>query len=144
MMQQTFDYLDHSWNPFHDGRLFEYSTIPWDHVAALGVIAEDIFSRYPMEDISNEVFRLQDLFLDGLDQDFYRVQHFDEKHRSGIVSIVPKRGDAVKLAKILTQEKVIVTERGGYLRVAPHFYLDDEQIVEAAVVFNRVISQIQE
>ena len=140
MMQQTFDYLDHSWNPFHDGRLFEYSTIPWDHVAALGVIAEDIFSRYPMEDISNEVFRLQDLFLDGLDQDFYRVQHFDEKHRSGIISIVPKRGDAVKLAKILTQKKVIVTERGGYLRVAPHFYLDDEQIVDARVVFNRVIS----
>ena len=140
MMQQMFDYLDHSWNPFPDGRFFEYSTIPWDHVAALAVIAEEIFSKYSLEDIRQEVFRLQDLFLDDLDQGFYQVRRFEPKHRSGIISIVPK-GDAVKLAKVLTKEKVMVTERGGYLRFAPHFYLDDEQLVEAASVFNRVASQ---
>jgi len=141
MMQQMFDYLDHSWNPFPDGRFFEYSTIPWDHVAALAVIAEEIFNKYSLEDIRQEVFRLQDLFLDDLDQGFYQVQRFEPKHRSGIISIVPK-GDAVKLAKVLTKEKVVVTERGGYLRLAPHFYLDDEQLVRAASVFNRVASQV--
>ena len=137
MMQQQFDYLDHRWNPFADGRLFEYSTIAWDHVAAFAVIAEDIFSRYPIESIRDEVFRLQDLFLQHLDRQRYRPLLFDRAHRSGIISIVAN-GDAVQLARKLARENVIVTERAGYLRVAPHFYLDDEQLVQAADTFNRI------
>ena len=137
MMQQTFDYLDHSWNPFTDGRLFEYSTLGWDHVAGLAVIAEEIFAKYRIEAIADEIFRLQDLFLESLNHDLYRPLHFEKKHRSGILSLVPLR-DAASLAAELVREGVVVTERSGYLRVAPHFYLDDEQIVEAASCFNKV------
>jgi len=137
MMRQTFDYLDHSWNPFDDARMFEYSTIPWDHVAAFAVIVEDIFNRYEIEHIRDEVFRLQDLFLARLDRDLFRVQLFQPPHRSGIISILP-RGGADQLVKALAKEKVIATERAGYLRLAPHFYLDDEQLIDAASVFNRL------
>ncbi len=137
MMQQQFNYLDHRWNPFGDGRLFEYSTIAWDHVAAFAVIAEDIFNRYPIESIRDEVFRLQDLFLQHLDRQRYRPLLFDRSHRSGIISIAVD-GDAVQLAHKLARETVIATERAGYLRVAPHFYLDDEQLVQAADTFNRI------
>lgn len=136
MMQQMFDYLDHSWNPFPDGRLFEYSTLPWDHIAGLAVIAEEIFSKYRIEDIREELFRLQDLFLDGLDPDLYRPLHFDRAHRSGILSLIPL-GDAASLAAELVRQGVVVTERSGYLRVAPHFYLEDEQLKEAASQFNK-------
>ncbi len=135
MMQQQFDYLDHRWNPFADGRLFEFSTIPWDHVAAFAVIAEDIFNRYPIESIRDEVFRLQDLFLDHLDRDRFRPLRFDMAHRSGILSIVAE-GGAEALVRQLARQNVIVTERGGYVRVAPHFYMDDEQVVNAARCFN--------
>lgn len=136
MMQQMFDYLDHRWNPFSDGRLFEYSTLPWDHVAALAVIAEEIFSKYRIEKIREELFRLQDLFLEGLDQDLYRPLHFDRTHRSGILSLIPL-GDAASLAAELVRQGVVVTERSGYLRVAPHFYLEDEQVKEASSQFNK-------
>jgi selenocysteine lyase/cysteine desulfurase len=136
MMRQLFDYLDHSWNPFADGRLFEYSTLPWDHVAALAVITEEIFSRYRIEEIREEVFRLQDLFLDGLDPDLYRPLHFDRAHRSGILGLIPL-GDPASLAAELINQGVVVTERGGYLRVAPHFYIEDEQVREAASQFNK-------
>ncbi|NNK93123.1 MAG: aminotransferase class V-fold PLP-dependent enzyme [Desulfobacterales bacterium] len=137
MMRQMHDYLDHSWNPFHDGRLFEYSTIPWDHVAAFTVIAEDLFNRYAIESIREEVFRLQDLFLQKLDRELFEIQYFELKNRSGIISISPKRNTAL-LLKALSKENIVVTERGGYVRLAPHFYLDDNQLMRAAETFNRL------
>lgn len=137
MMQQMFDFLDHSWNPFEDGRMFEYSTIPWDNVAALAVIAEDLLLRYSPEDIRDEIFRLQDLFIAHLDPELFKVQLFDQKHRSGIVTI-SSGCDTKEITQKLKKENVIVTERAGYLRLAPHFYLDDKQLIEAAHVFNRL------
>jgi selenocysteine lyase/cysteine desulfurase len=139
MMQQMHDYLNHSWNPFTDGRLFEYSTIPWDHVAAFTAIAEDLFNRYAIETIRDEVFRLQDLFLAELDRELYEIQYFEMIHRSGIISISPK-GNTASLIKALSTENIVVTERGGYVRLAPHFYLDDEQLTKAAETFNRLAS----
>jgi cysteine desulfurase/selenocysteine lyase len=135
MMMQTVDYLDHSWAPFSDGRMFEYSTIPWDHVAALAVLIEDVFNRYPIEDIRDEVFRLQDLFLDHLDPDYFKVQRFERKNRSGIIAFLPEH-DPGKIANELAEKGVVITERAGCLRLAPHFYLDDEEVVEAAAVCN--------
>ena len=135
MMTQQFDYLDHTWSPFSDCRLFEYSTIPWDHVAALAVVVEDIFNRYPIEDIRDEVFRLQDLFLEHLDPDCYKVQRFTDTHRSGIIVFLPKR-DPKTVAKELSERGVVITERGGCLRLAPHFYLDDDEIIDAAKLCN--------
>lgn len=137
MMQQMFDYLDHSWDPFPDGRLFEYSTLPWDHVAALTVIVENLFNQYAIEDIRSEVFRLQDLFLDHLDPKLFQTQLFEQRHRSGIITIRPK-AETSTLVMALAKENVVVTERAGYLRLAPHFYLDDMQIIGAADIFNRL------
>jgi hypothetical protein len=116
--------------------MFEYSTLAWDHAAGLAVIAEEIFAKYRIETIMEEIFRLQDLFLDRLDHDLYRPLHFERKHRSGIISLVPL-GDAASLAAELVREGIVATERSGYLRVAPHFYLDDEQVAEAASYFNK-------
>lgn len=140
MMRQQFDYLDHRWNPFSDGRLFEYSTLPWDHVAAFAIIVEDIFHRYSIEAIRDEVFRLQDLFLAHLDRERYRPLCFDALHRSGILSIDVER-EAGALVKQLARRNVIVTERAGYVRVAPHFYLDDEQVITAAHCFNELAAR---
>jgi kynureninase len=137
MMQQTFDYLDHRWAPFPDGRMFEYSTIPWDHIAALTVVVEDVFNRYPIEHIRDEVFRLQDLFLDGLNPDFFRVQQFEARNRSGIVVFVP-RSDPRKMAQELQKNGVVLTERAGCLRLAPHFYLEDDAVIKAAAICNEI------
>lgn len=142
MMEQMFDYLDHSWAPFSDGRMFEYSTIPWDHIAALTMVVEDVFNRYPIEAIRDEVFRLQDLFLDHLDPDYFNVQRFDHKNRSGIIVFLPQH-DPRKMAGKLTEKGVVVTERAGCLRLAPHFYLDDEEIIEAAITCNEYGSEEQ-
>ena len=140
MMQQMFDYLDHSWNPFTDGRVFEYSTLPWDHVAAFAVIAEDIFMRYPIENIRDEVFRLQDIFLEQLDPELFDVDLFDARHRSGIITIRSKQNHEELIEK-LGKAGVVVTERAGNLRLAPHFYLQDQDVSSAAVTFNSLAGE---
>ena len=137
MMTQQFDYLDHSWSPFSDGRMFEYSTIPLDHVAALTVVVEDVFNRYPIEKIRDEIFRLQDLFLEHLDRDRFQVQQFAPENRSGIVAFVPQ-GDPALIVKELASQGVILTERAGSLRIAPHFYLEDEQLAKGASLLNEI------
>ncbi len=137
LMHQGLNYLDHSWAPHSDGRFFEYSTLPWDHVAAMNVLLEEIFLRYSMEDIRAEVFRLQDLLLQNLDPDIMQVLRFQEKNRSGILAAEPV-GDYKKITERLSEKGVIITAPIGYLRLAPHFYNSDTQIIASAQVINEV------
>ncbi len=137
MMQQGLAYLNLDWAPHTDGRMFEYSTLPWDHVAALSTILSEVFLQHSMEDIRAEVFRLQDVFLNHLDQDTLRFLLFSEKHRSGILAAYPK-GDVQSLVKKMGEAGLIVTAPVGYLRFAPHYYLDDNQIIEAARIVNSI------
>ncbi len=141
LMRQGLDYLDHSWDPHEDGRMFEYSTLPWEHVAALNTVFTEVFLRYPSEDIRAEVFRLQDLFLRHLDPDLLKILHFPDKHRSGILAALP-RGDVQKLVRKMGEVGLIVTAPIGYLRFAPHFYLDDSQIKKAAHITNIICSDV--
>lgn len=135
LMQQGLNYLDHNWAPHSDGRLFEYSTLPWDHVAAMNVLFEEVFLRYSIEDIRDEVFRLQDLLVEKLDAGNMQILRFAEKNRSGILAAEPN-GDYRKIVKDMSEGGVIITAPIGYLRFAPHFYNSDNQIIETAKKIN--------
>lgn len=139
-MHQGLNYLDHSWAPHSDGRMFEYSTLPWDHVAAMNILFEKIFLRYPIEDIRDEVFRLQDLLLEHLDPEIMQILHFQQKNRSGILAAEPA-GDYSKIVKELSLRGVIITAPIGYLRFAPHFYNSEKQIIESAKIINQIGAQ---
>lgn len=86
LMQQGLNYLDLRWNPHVDGRKFEYSTLPWDHAGAMNTIMEDIFLRYRMEDIRDQVFRLQDRLLERMEAHGLTFLRFDVENRSGILA----------------------------------------------------------
>ncbi len=134
-MQQGLEYLDHTWNPHEDGRKFEYSTLSWEHLAALNGLLDGVFLRYSMGDIYAEVLRLQDVFLKNLDPDLFRPLLFPDVHRSGILALLPKC-NAGELLERLTKHRLILTLRSEYIRVAPHFYLTDEDMKRAAECFN--------
>jgi selenocysteine lyase/cysteine desulfurase len=51
LMRQHLDYLDHRWNPHDDGRMFEYSTLSWDHAAGLNAVLTEVFQRFDIEAI---------------------------------------------------------------------------------------------
>ena len=137
MMRQQLDYLDHRWNPHVDGRLFEYSTLAWDHAAGLNAVFEDIFLRYEAEAIRDEIFRLQDVFLAHCDPGLVRPLVFSPANRSGIVAMLVA-GNLQEIMRNLAGQGVVMTGPVGYLRLAPHFYQEDRQMIRAAEAVNRV------
>ena len=140
LMKQGLDYLDHRWNPHTDGRMFEYSTLSWDHAAGLNSVLAEVFQRYSPEDIRDEVFRLQDVFISRLDTALIRPILFPTEHRSGIMALRVE-GDLPRIIKRLAELGVIMTGPAGYLRLAPHFYQKDEQMIRAAEILNDVCTQ---
>jgi cysteine desulfurase / selenocysteine lyase len=140
LMRQGRDYLNHSWNPYQDARMFEYSTLAWDHVAALEIVISEIFLKNRMEDVRDEVFRLQDVFLAYLDHDLCTPLLFPAEHRSGIIGMVP-RSNLQMVMETLKKQGVVMTGPAGYLRLAPHFYLTDKQMIRAAQIVNSVCAE---
>jgi selenocysteine lyase/cysteine desulfurase len=135
MMKHRLDYLDHSWDPLEDARRFEYSTLPWEHLLAIDTVLEEVFLRYSMEAIRDEVFKLQDHLLALLDTNRFSPLLFPDGHRSGILA-VHARGDPVALVGALEEQGVIVTAPGGHIRLAPHFYLTEAEVARAAGILN--------
>jgi cysteine desulfurase/selenocysteine lyase len=137
MMRQGLNYLNHAWDPHPSAKCFEYSTAPIALAAALECCVRELPLRYGPEAICAEIHRLQDVFLAGLDRGRCRPVFGPEVLRTPILSlIVPGGADAVRRA--LLKNNVVCTERGGYLRVAPHFYNTDEEMERAARVLNAV------
>jgi selenocysteine lyase/cysteine desulfurase len=136
-MRQGLDYLDHTWQPHDTAKCFEYSTTPISLAAALECCLRELPLRYGVEAIQAEILRLQDIFLGALDQGRCRPVFGPGGERTPILSlIVPEGADSIR--RRLLKEKIICTDRGGYLRVAPHFYNTDEEMERAAGVLNRL------
>ncbi len=139
LMRQGLDYLNLSWTPHHDGRKFEYSTLPWDHVCGMNAVLEDIFLKHPIEEIRDEIFRLQDFLFQKIEQIKLKILLFSQKNRSGILAAEPS-GNSKDIVASLAKKGVILTAPVGYLRFAPHFYNDEQQLDTAAAYVNEVVS----
>jgi cysteine desulfurase / selenocysteine lyase len=129
-MQQGFDYLDHTWNPHTTAKRFEYSSSPISLVAALAKAIGEVHARYGAEAIFQEILRLQDVFLGALHNPALHPLVFEGPHRSGILSIVGP--DLKALNQSLLDANIACALRSGFLRVAPHFYNTDEEMLRLA------------
>lgn len=134
LMKQGQDYLNHSWQPYDDGRRFEYSTVPVSLAIALEKCIRDIHLAKGIEAIRQHNHRLQDAFLAKLNNSEIHPVQFEQKHRSGILSLVYENPE--KLCNHLKSNGVIVTHRGGYCRIAPHVYNTVEDVERAAELLN--------
>jgi len=132
---QGINYLDHTWDLLADGRRFEYSTVQLSYATGLVRAISDLFCKYDPQDIQDEIFRLQDIFIDRVDTQRYRPALFAPENRSGILGIVTDE-DLHGIMKTLGDQGICVSARGGYLRIAPHFYNDDDEMVRAADALN--------
>lgn len=137
MMRQGSDYLDHSWQPFTTARRFEYSTSPISLAAALHVCMDQLAGRYGIQSIWDEVLRLQQVILDNLDRDRYSPLLFPSANRSGILSVSPRK-DPDLIVSALQEKGIVCTARGGYLRLAPHFYNTEEELLKAVEALNEL------
>ncbi len=133
-MQQGMDYLDHSWAPHSSAKRFEYSSSPVTLVAALATCLREVHGRYSSEAVFAEILRLQDHLLEKLDNPAVKPLRFPREHRSGILSLVCADMEACK--EKLKASKIACAPRGGFLRVAPHFYNDEADLERLAAVLN--------
>lgn len=136
VMRQGMNYLDHSWDPHRSAKRFEYSTSPISLAAALEVCITDLVLSSGVDNIRAEIVRLQDIFMRQLDQDRYQPMLYPDVHRSGILSIVCPEPDMV--VQRLLERGIVCSSRGGYLRIAPHFYNTEEEMVRAAAALNAI------
>jgi cysteine desulfurase / selenocysteine lyase len=134
---QGLDYLDHTWDILEDARRFEYSTVQLSYAAGLGRSLSDIFCKYDPQGVRDEIFRLQDLFIDRVDTERYRPVIFAPEHRSGILALVTQ-GDMDEIIAALGGQGICLSSRGGYLRIAPHLYNDDTEMIRAADALNEL------
>jgi len=138
MMQQGEDFLNHDWNPHTSGHLFEYSTHQIALGAGLDACINELLLKYGVENIKNEIFRLQNLFLASLNNKKFTPLVMPEKHRSGILSIDCGKEDTAQVINQLAEKNILCSSRGDYLRIAPHFYNDDEEMLKAATALNEL------
>ncbi len=137
-MRQETEYLDHRWNPYDDGRKFEYSTVPYALVDGLSAAVEEVFLPNTIEAIAAHNWHLQDLVLEHLDTRRYQPLVHQPQHRSGILSLIPRRGTAKAISAELDAQRIIITPRDGYLRFAPHLCTTEEEVVAAVAALNRI------
>ncbi|WP_236974324.1 aminotransferase class V-fold PLP-dependent enzyme [Membranihabitans maritimus] len=125
-MVQGPDFLNHEWNPHSSAKRFEYSTSSVYLIAGINKCFEDIQLGLGIDNIYKQILMIQDLFLEKLDNfRFVPILH-ESINRSGILPLYHPEPETV--VKYLEAKNIICTTRGGYVRIAPHFYTRNEDI----------------
>ncbi|MDH5717417.1 MAG: aminotransferase class V-fold PLP-dependent enzyme [Spirochaetia bacterium] len=137
VVTQGSDYLNHTWQPFSDSRKFEYSSVEAANMIALTACFRDLFNKYKSENIQSEIFRLQNIFLEFIDKGKYKPVIFKNENRSGILSLIVNEPE--KIVKQAFSKGLFLGTRGGYLRIAPHLYNDEEEMKQSAKILNELV-----
>ncbi len=122
-------------SPFrHDATRYEEGTIAPSLLLGLNKNVQ-MFLDLGVENISRRVLDLTAYLIEGLKRLGLTVitPHASEVERSGIVSFLPS-GDPAVLAARLRQEGVIISQRGNFIRVSPHFYNTNEELDRALAI----------
>ena len=105
-MKQETQYLDHTWDPHTTGQKFEYSTVTYSAMDALSICVEELFVPNSAEDVRDNNFDLQDLALEKLNLSKYQPIRHVGVARSGILSLIPKNGDAKEISAKLAEQNI--------------------------------------
>lgn len=110
-----------------DAGRFEPGTMNVQGIYALGRAVELIL-EVGIEQVQQAVFRILDLFVHSLRKRGIRiVTALRSEERSGILSFVPSR-DPKGLFRHFMEDKVMVSERKGMIRLSPHFYNNEDDV----------------
>jgi cysteine desulfurase / selenocysteine lyase len=127
-VQNWEDFTPHelAWRPAA-GR-FEYGTPNLAGVYGLGA-ALSLLEEAGLEFIAGRVAQLTARLRGGLLQTRHRIYGpADPEVCSGIVTFVPRRGEAEDIVRQLADRGVTVSARCGMVRVSPHFYNTEAEI----------------
>lgn len=111
-----------------DARRFEPGSDNTIGICGLGGTLE-LLHEVGMDAIEARVLALTDLACEELARKGYRVvSPRGERERSGIVIFASDRHPTDALFERLTAAQIVVSVRGGGIRVSPHFYNSEDEI----------------
>jgi cysteine desulfurase / selenocysteine lyase len=110
-----------------DSRKFEPGTLNLPGIFGLGAALE-LLQSIGAADIRQRVLALNDRFAEGLRaRGLQVVSPWGEAERSGILTFHPP-GDALRCFRFLAERKVLVSPRGGMIRLSPHFWNNERDL----------------
>ncbi|GIX40960.1 MAG: aminotransferase [Leptospiraceae bacterium] len=140
IMIQGMDYLNHTWQPYTDGKKFEYSTTPVSDAIALTECIENLILKNGIENIYKHILELHQLFKETCKpSEHIQYLEFPDENRSGILSLIVNNPQRISL--LLREKNIISTVRGNYLRIAPHIMITKEEMRKAAEILNEIINK---
>lgn len=125
-----FDRLD--WKPAETARRFEAGSPNMLGIHALEA-SLSLLHEVGMEDVEAAVLEKSRRLADALSSipGIELITPIDEHRRAGIVTFRPTEGNAEELHATLAQHGVFCAVRGHGLRLSPHFYTPDAQLMRA-------------
>ncbi len=121
-------YLDYNLTLRPDAQRFEEGSLNVMGIYALGAAVELILD-IGIQNIEGRVLALTGLLIDELKEKGYRiVSSIIPKERSGIVCFKSDKHTSAELCRLLIDNKIVVSDRAGCVRVSPHFYNSEEEI----------------
>ena len=124
----TTSWLDYNLRLWPDARRFEPGIANWLGLAGLEA-ALDLLIEVGIDRIEAQVKHLTDMLVAGLlDRGLWLAAPRDGEQWSGIVTFSSERRPSDELFQPLQRAGFSVTHREGAIRVAPHFYNNEEDI----------------
>ncbi len=89
----------------------------------------DLLLEVGVDNIQDRIYQLGDLIISEAEKRGFSLKTpKDRKERGGIISFSGDF-DPKQIAEKLLEKKIVVNYRGGALRVAPHFYNTEGEIL---------------
>ncbi|HKL48682.1 MAG TPA: aminotransferase class V-fold PLP-dependent enzyme, partial [Desulfuromonadales bacterium] len=121
-----------------DARRFENGTANLGGLFGLGAALE-LLQEVGIEAVRRRIFELGDILVSELQGRGLIVDSpFDIKERSGIFVFRPP-GDPERCFRHLLQRNVMLSLRQGRLRLAPHFYNNEDDIADFIAILDEFI-----
>ncbi len=123
-------YLDYDFTLRADAQRFEEGSLNIMGIYALGAAVSQILEM-DIQNIEARVLGLTDLLIEKLSERGYQiVSSLISAERSGIVCFRSQEHSSRELCRLLTGRGIIVSDRAQSVRVSPHFYNSEEEILQ--------------
>jgi len=124
------DYLNYDMTQKQNAQRFEEGSYNTTGLYGLNATIEMLL-EIGIENIEKRVLQLTDLLIKKLLKKSYCVlSSLVPNERSGIVSFQGSKHSSAELCSMLRKKNVIVADRADGIRVSPHFYNSEEEIMK--------------
>lgn len=140
MLEDAWDFERKHWQPAHDARRFECGSPNMLGIhalhASLGLLLE-----VGLDTIAEQIAHNCNAIIEQVDaRGFELLTPRKRSQRAGIITFRVPGADNARLQHQLMEKGVICAHRGGGIRFSPHFHTLEQQIIQAFIILDQLLS----